>query len=169
MNFFKIPIKGEQFQKAYLVYIVKVTRTEKGSFYYVGQTGDRNHKTARPAFRRLAAHLCDQGHSTENQIYRALAQKVLRHDVKEKKKFEDNVKIEMSDFLMQSEIELFAYAIKTYNKAPSTHDHHCDRKYVELIEKDIINYFREKYGDYHLLDIKLPPVNTGSTQAEAQK
>lgn len=71
-----LELQGEQFRRAYLLYIVEICHG-KEKYYYVGQTGDNRYITARPAFRRLAAHFEDTGNSTQNQVYRYIVGTIL--------------------------------------------------------------------------------------------
>ena len=128
-DFFKIEIDGRQFKAAYLVYIVKITSQNLGNFYYVGQTGDRNYVTARPAFRRLAGHLSDQGSSTENQIYRQIAFKILRIDAASAKNtFDKKTKDAVSDFLSSCKIEMLVYPLANYSSNTDSDSHKLNRE-----------------------------------------
>ena len=106
MEYFKIQIAGNQFVQAYLIYIIEVLHPDYETHYYVGQTGDRDHRTARPAFRRLSGHLSDQGHSRENQLYRAIISRILGLEQPMTGKFDAEVKSQVSNFLKASTIEM---------------------------------------------------------------
>ena len=45
-----IELPGAQFRRAYLLYVIEICH-EQERYFYVGQTGDNNYLTARPAFR----------------------------------------------------------------------------------------------------------------------
>ena len=75
----KIVIDGkEQFKQAYLIYIIEIDHNNSDKYYYIGQTGDRNYKSARPPFLRLAGHLSTQEKTTENQLYKGIAEQILK-------------------------------------------------------------------------------------------
>jgi hypothetical protein len=160
-DFFKIEIDGRQFKTAYLVYIVKLTSQTHGDFYYVGQTGDRHYMTARPAFRRLAGHLSDQGHSTENQIYRQIAVKILRIDTASAKRpFNQQTKDAVSDFLSNCKIEMFVHPLVNFLSTSDLDSHKSNRQLTEKVENELINYFIKQVGMERLLNKKLPKTKT---------
>lgn len=82
---FTIELKGEQFRRGYLLYIIEI-RHNIDTFYYIGQTGDNHYVTARPAFRRLSGHFEDSGNSTQNQLYKYIASIILGYDEANKKR-----------------------------------------------------------------------------------
>ncbi|MCG6170168.1 hypothetical protein [Leptospira sanjuanensis] len=153
MEYYEIKINGRDFKKSYLIYIVWL-RHDSSEYYYVGQTGDRNHKTARPAFRRLAAHLSDVGKSTENQIYRRIARQILKLEFKDKEKFSEEIKEKVSLFLTTSEINMFAFPIKEFDAKIEDLVHVDNRKYVEDIEKALIKTMVGKFKTSNVLNIK---------------
>jgi hypothetical protein len=159
-EFFKIEIEGRQFKKAYLIYIVKLTSSNLnfGEYYYIGQTGDRNHFTARPAFRRLAGHFSDQGNSTENQIYKAIVSVILNKNYSKGMPFDPDVKNSVTEFLINSTIEMFVYPIKAFSESDSKEDHETNRKNVEKIETELIHHFIETYGKESVLNKKIPKI-----------
>lgn len=160
-DFFKIEIDGRQFKTAYLVYIVKLTSQTLGDFYYVGQTGDRHHLTARPAFRRLAGHLSDQGHSTENQVYRQIAVKILGiENASAKQTFTQQTKDIVSEFLSECKIEMFVHPLAKFVSSANSDSHKSDRQLTEKIENELINYFIRQVGKERLLNKKLPKNET---------
>ena len=154
-DFFKIEIDGKQFNSAYIVYVVKLTSNSHGEYFYVGQTGDRHYKTARPAFRRLAGHLSDQGYSTENQIYRQIAVKILEIDkAKEKRTFDNDIKDAVTKFLTNSKIEMYVHPLATFSSNSDEKKHIENRIMVEKIENELINYFIKHYGINKILNKK---------------
>ena len=64
-----IPIvfNSDWFQSGYFVYVLTISHESKGTYYYVGQTGDRNHNSSRSPFYRLTAHFRPYK-STDNQL-----------------------------------------------------------------------------------------------------
>jgi len=154
MEYFKIQVDRNQFKQSYLIYIIEVVHDVLGTYYYVGQTGDRNHHTARPAFRRLGAHFSDQGHSTENQLYRAIVKKILKVEDYEKGKFENSVKYAVTEFLMPSTISMHAFPIREFSINSSTEDHSLNRKHVEDLENSIIFKMRQRFTEERILNKK---------------
>lgn len=155
MNFFEINIEGKQFEKNYLIYIIKISHSKKGNFYYIGQTGDRHYRTARPAFRRLAGHLSDIGQSTENQVYRQIAEKILEQKIEKNKKFNDNVKNKVSDFLIDSKINMKVFPIIKFDPKIDQEKHIENRRYVENIEKILIEKMVNKNGLERILNKRI--------------
>ena len=154
-EFFKIEIDGQQFKSACLVYIVKVKSEIHGEYFYVGQTGDRYHLSARPAFRRLAGHLSDQGKSTENQIYRQIAVKILQlNGAQLKVKFDIKTKDEVTEFLSKSKVEMYVYPLANFLSNVDPAYHKENRRLTERIENDLINYFNEHFGSEKILNQK---------------
>lgn len=160
-GFFKIEIDGQQFEQAYLVYVVKLSSQNYGDFFYIGQTGDRNYLTARPAFRRLAGHFSDQGHSTENQIYRQIAFKILNIESASKKQtFDKQTKDKVSSFLSNCKIEMFVHPLSKFLLDTNVTNHKSNREFSEIIENELINYFVQLVGESRLLNKKIPKTNT---------
>jgi|GEM_PF-2475044 len=99
MEYFNIEIKGREMRPGYIVYVVQLIHPTFGVYFYVGQTGDRKYTTARPALRRFAGHLSDRGYVTENQVYRAVAVKILGFEEgKNRKAFSKEIKQGVSEF-----------------------------------------------------------------------
>jgi len=154
MEYFTIEIDGQQqFKKSYLLYVVEIENKEKGSYFYVGQTGDRHHLTARPAFRRLAAHLSDQGSSTENRVYRGIAVKILKQDsAKDKGAFSPEIKHLVSEFLTNSKIKMHVFPIQDFLEGISGEDHKIHRDSVENIESNVISGIIRLFGEEKVLN-----------------
>jgi hypothetical protein len=170
MEYFTIEIDGQQqFKKSYLLYVVEIEYKEKDRYFYVGQTGDRHHLTARPAFRRLAAHLSDQGSSTENQVYRGIAVKILKKDsAKEKGAFSTEIKQKVSGFLTNSKIKMHVFPIQDFPEVISGEVHKKHRDSVENIESNVIRMIIELFGDEKILNKKSKDKKVGDDK-EIQK
>ena len=120
MSDFTIELTGQQFRRAYLLYVVEVAHNERGSYYYVGQTGDNRYVTARPAFRRLSGHFQDSGHSTENQVYRYIATRVLGHEEAERREaLTETVKQSVEDLLVGSTVRMHIYRVVSFKHGVS--------------------------------------------------
>ena len=156
MDYFSIDIDGRQFRKSYLIYVVEIIHKNKGQFFYIGQTGDRNYLTARPAFRRLGGHFSDQGHSTENQVYRQIAVKVLELKGAEKRAtFSPTIKKAVSDFLVNSKTKMHVFPIRNFTDEITENQHKENREFVESIEKRVIHKIIDKFGENRILNKKI--------------
>src|SRR5690554_2757169 len=68
----QITIKGSDLKSTYGVYIILIKDAlEIPTHYYIGQTGDAKHISARSAFYRIAAHL-GYSKSTQNQLFKGI-------------------------------------------------------------------------------------------------
>lgn len=156
-----IKIEGYQFEKNYLLYLIEIDFVNSnGKYFYIGQTGDRNYITARPAFRRLAGHLNDQGWSTENQVYRQIAVKILGIEKAGKRgSFDQLTKNRVNDFLNNSTVKMHYYPIQSFEQNSSLESHREILKRIERIEKELIfEFFNEpKFVDL-ILNKKIPKI-----------
>lgn len=135
-------LKGEHFKRRYLLYIVELSH--KGNqYFYVGQTGDTRVITARPVFRRLAAHLEDRK-STQNQLYQYVAHDILRFPEDEGKKiaFTERAKQAVEEYLVKSNIKMYAYHLESFLPT-TTEEHKKKRRKSQKIEKQAIAVFRK--------------------------
>jgi hypothetical protein len=139
-----IILEGQHFRRQYLLYIIEILNGDDRHFY-VGQTGDHNAVTARPAFRRLAAHLGDRGSSTENQVYRYLAECVIDNPNVNKinKNFNEQTKQEVEDYLVHSTITMYVYGLQEFPPGIEREIHLANVRKVRLFEKMIIALFRK--------------------------
>lgn len=145
MNYYKISIDGKQFEKHYLIYIIQLRHQSK-KYYYVGQTGDRHYKTARPAFRRLAGHLEDQGYSTQNQLYKAIMEQILKRRSEAKGSFSNELKAEVSTYLVQSDIDMYVFPLLQFDEGVDQRLHSQNVLYVETVEKFLIQKLMVQVG-----------------------
>jgi hypothetical protein len=156
MDYFTIQVEGLQFKKSYLIYVIEINHRNNGKYFYIGQTGDRNYRTARPAFRRLAAHFIDQGNSTENQVYRQIAVKILGiESAINRNKFTSDIKQKVSEFLVNSKIIMYAFPIFQYQDNVPSEEHKQNRIKVETLERIIINNFISNHGVDRILNNKI--------------
>lgn len=139
----RIELPGAQFRRAYLLYVIEIChRGER--YFYVGQTGDHNYLTARPAFRRLAGHLDDTGQSTQNQVYRYIAVNIVGHkEAASKISFPEWVKQDVEDFLVDSTVVMHIYEVKPFRPNVSRDDHLTIVKDVILMEQHLMVSFLE--------------------------
>ena len=136
-----IELRGEQFRRAYLLYVMEICHN-KDRYYYIGQTGDNRYKTARPAFRRLSGHLEDTGTSTQNQVYRYIATVILGYRQAAKKKaFHPKIREGVESFLVDSTVRMHVYRVHSFDPAISRSDHRTNVRNVSLLEKHVIRAF----------------------------
>lgn len=134
-----IELPGAQFRRAYLLYVVEVCRKQQ-KFFYIGQTGDNHYVTARPPFRRLSGHLDDSGQSTQNQVYRYIAVKILGYEEAAGKKapFSEELKQAVEDFLVDSTIRMHIYQVCPFTAHVSRANHLSTVRNVSLLERFVI-------------------------------
>ncbi len=138
---FSIELAGEQFRRAYLLYVIEVCNN-RDRYYYIGQTGDNNYITARPAFRRLSGHLEDSGKSTQNQVYRYIANKILEYrEADNQEAFSEKIKQGVEGFLVGSIVHMHIYKVHQFDPAISHSDHLINVRKISLLEKHVIKAF----------------------------
>lgn len=154
MEYYKFTVDGKQFKPGYIIYVIRVCSEERECFYYVGQTGDRKHITARPPFRRLSGHLEELRKSTQNQLYKGIIERVLCIEINRDEKYSAEVKRKVSDFLEKSGVDMHVFSIKEFPESVETEKHKENVRYVEDIEKNLIQLVAKKLGDDVLLNKK---------------
>jgi hypothetical protein len=139
-----LTLEGQHFRRQYLLYIIEITHGDD-YHYYIGQTGDNHYVTARPAFRRLAGHLDDGGSSTENQVYRYLAEKLLgpSNDDNKTKIFNGKTKQLVEDYLVHSTVRMHVYSLQEFPSNIEREAHLTNVRKVRLFEKIVIDLFRK--------------------------
>lgn len=152
-----IELPGAQFRRAYLLYVIEICRDLERHFY-IGQTGDNKYITARPAFRRLSGHLEDRGQSTQNQVYRYIAVKILGYrEADGKAAFSEKIKQAVEDFLVGSSVRMHIYQVHRFNPVVSRASHLTVVKRVSLLEKFVIKAFANS-GKSLMNRMVTPPV-----------
>ena len=121
------------FESGYFVYVITIVHKSKGEYYYVGQTGDRNHNAARSPFYRLMGHFRPYK-STDNQLMVGLVSNGLINLIEGKS---TRICIEEAIFTKVIEVKSDYFKINEFD----TIDHKVKTQYVEAIESEIINYF----------------------------
>ena len=136
-------LTGEHFRRRYLLYVVELSH-EGSKYFYVGQTGDTNVITARPVFRRLAAHLEDRK-STQNQVYQYVAHDILKFPEDEGKKtaFAEGTRQAVEEYLVKSNIKMYAYYLQPFLSSATPEEHKKKRRKTQKIEEQVIAAFRE--------------------------
>ena len=146
MQVYELNLIGEeQLRSMYSIYII-VLKSEHGKYFYIGQTGDRAHITARSPFYRLSGHLGKQNRSTENQIYKGIMDKIL------KIKFDENTYEKVEDYFKKSQLTMYTFPIFDYQYNTTKEKHTEKRQNVEEIESKLINEFLKKYGINRILN-----------------
>lgn len=128
-----ISFKPEWFQSGYYVYVLTVKHEDKGTFYYVGQTGDRKHNSARSPFYRLMGHFSPYK-STDNQLVKGIiANSLICSD------HERSVRVCLEEAFCKGIITVKSdyFRIEQFDKA----EHGIRRKHVEAIEQILIDHF----------------------------
>jgi len=153
MEYFNIEIKGREMRPGYIVYVVQLIHPTFGVYFYVGQTGDRKYTTARPALRRFAGHLSDRGYVTENQVYRAVAVKILGFEEgKNRKAFSKEIKQGVSEFFDRAKTVMHVFPIRDFDFNTTEEQHKVDREYVEMLEGKLLIRLSEIAGRDRVLN-----------------
>ena len=136
-------LTGELFRRWYLLYVVELSH-DSNQYFYVGQTGDRKAKTARPVFRRLAAHLEDR-RSTQNQVYQYVAHEILGfpEDEGKKRAFTEEARRAIEEYLVKSNIKMHAYYLELFISTITQGKHEENRRKSEKIEEQVIDIFHK--------------------------
>lgn len=136
-------LTGELFRRQYLLYIVEISHG-RSNYFYVGQTGDTRVITARPVFRRLAAHLEDRK-STQNQVYQYVAHEILKLPEDEGKKiaFTEGTRQKVEKYLVKSNIKMYAYHLERFRPTFTPEEHKKRRRKTQKMENQVIAVFRE--------------------------
>ena len=133
-----LELSGKHFKRQYLLYIVQLIN-KNDEYYYVGQTGDTRVITARPVFRRLAAHLEDRK-STQNQVYQYIAHNILNVPENEGKKiaFTEKTRQKIEEYLIDCTMKMYAYHLEPFTSEISSDEHHARRRNTLKMEKLVI-------------------------------
>lgn len=138
---FVIELRGEQFKRGYLIYVIDLDH-DTNHYYYIGQTGDRNYVTARPAFRRLSGHFEDRTKSTQNQIYKFIVNNIIAKDENgQSQNYDENIKQAVEDFLVDSNISMHIYKVLPFNPGVNSKDHKLNVNEVVQLERNVIRTF----------------------------
>jgi hypothetical protein len=134
----EIRFNSEWFQSGYYVYVISITHISKGIFYYIGQTGDRNNKSARSPFYRLMGHYNTYGRNnfgTDAQLVKGLVSNGLIEMPSDNKK----ARICIEEAIVNKTVAINAdfFNISDFNIT----DHDAKRKNVEEIEAALIKIF----------------------------
>lgn len=129
----EISFKSEWFQSCYSVYVLTIKHKEN-EYYYIGQTGDRKHLSARSPFYRLMGHYSPyQG--TDTQLVKGLLKYKLIHKPEGK-----SLRVCLEDAFYNKQITVKADYFKIIDFDEM--EHPDKRKFVEKVEQLLIDHFR---------------------------
>jgi hypothetical protein len=140
MENFKITLEGNYLKSVYCVYIIELQHQSDEPLFYIGQTGDNAHKTARPAFRRLVGHLDNLNSSTQNQIYKHIAKKLLgKRDTS--LKYTSTEKAIIEKYFSESVLTMHVYPLENFDYDSTKEEHKRKRQSAQSFEKQVIQLF----------------------------
>ncbi|MDD3877840.1 MAG: hypothetical protein PHT69_14560 [Bacteroidales bacterium] len=133
-----INFNSEWFQSGYYVYVLTIVHIAKGTYYYVGQTGDRNHTSARSPFYRLMGHF--NTYNLRSGTDAQLVSGLIKNDLIEKPSENKKARKCVEEAIVNKTIIITAnyFSISDFNSI----EHSSKRKTVEEIELSLINNFR---------------------------
>jgi hypothetical protein len=146
-------LTGEHFRRRYSLYVIELSH-EGNQYFYVGQTGDTRVITARPVFRRLAAHFEDRK-STQNQLYQYVAHDILKcpEDEGKKRAFTERTRQAVEECLVKSNIRMYVYHLEPF-LSTTAEEHKKRRRKTQKIEKQVIDIFHK--NGKRLMNRKVP-------------
>jgi hypothetical protein len=148
MTVYELNLNGkEQLKSMYSIYVI-VLKNGLNKYFYIGQTGDRKHISARSPFLRLTGHLDKQESSTQNQIYKGIMEKIL------KIKYDDKTYENVEKYFSELYLTMYSFPIYNFQYNASSNEHMEKRRKVEDIENILINEFTKKYGKENILNKK---------------
>lgn len=131
----QIKFNTSWFQTAYYVYVITVIKANKPVFYYVGQTGDRKHITARSPFYRLTSHFRPYN-GTDSQ----LANEIFKSGLLQELNYENNG-YGLEQAFHKKELEIKADYFKLLDFDGNNHS--INRQFSEEVEQLIIRQIPE--------------------------
>ena len=141
-NIVHIPIEfnAEWFQSGYFVYVISVKHDSKGTYYYIGQTGDRFHQSARSPFYRLWGHYnpYNQNSGTDAQLFKSILKLLPKND-----EVSNRIKVERAVNSKEIEIKADYFKIKDIADNVGKEEHKQNRLLTEDIETILIQKFNE--------------------------
>lgn len=128
----EVKFNAEWFESCYSVYVLTIKKGVE-VFYYIGQTGDRKHISARSPFYRLMGHYSPyQG--TDTQLVRGLIKNNLINIMEGK-----SLRVCLEEAFYNKHVEVKADYFKVDDFDGTKHS--TKRILVEQVEQVIINYF----------------------------
>ena len=132
----EIVFNAEWFQSGYFVYVLTIKHQTKGVFYYIGQTGDRNHEAARSPFYRLMGHYSPYA-GTDAQLVKGLRKHELVIEAEGKS---NRVCLEEAFCNKTIEVKANYFNVLEFDNI----DHIDKRKLVENVEQLVIANFAKE-------------------------
>lgn len=132
----KIEFNSEWFQSGYFVYVLVIEHKDNPTFYYIGQTGDRNHHSARSPFYRLMGHFNPYNLKTGTDAQ--LVKGLIKHKLIEVSEGE-SVRVAIERAISSNEIKITAHYFKIFDF--DSEDHKKRRNHTEDIETCLIQMF----------------------------
>lgn len=136
----EISFNPEWFNSGYFVYVIIINHTDKGTYYYVGQTGDRKHQSARSPFYRMMGHYntYNLGSGTDSQLIKGLINQKLITPTKEK-----STRICVEEAIIDGRLQIKSqfFKLDEFNSADTFEIHREKRIFSEQVEQSIINHF----------------------------
>lgn len=155
-----LTIPGAFFRSGYAVYMVEIAhRPTAQTYYYLGQTGDAAHRTARAPFYRMSGHFDYGRHSTQNQIFRGLC-KVL--GVEEDP---ENQREKIEAFLAEAVVRYHVFRLHDFSYQSDKAEHRKRRHTTLAVETALIRKFKERHG-HAILNSKSTSLKREPTETE---
>jgi hypothetical protein len=141
-NIVHIPIEfnAEWFQSGYFVYVISVKHNNTDTYYYIGQTGDRFHQSARSPFYRLWGHYnpYNQKSGTDAQLFKGILKLLPNND-----EVSNRIKVEKAINSKEIEIKADYFKIKDFTEEIGEKEHKQNRLLTENIETILIKKINE--------------------------
>ena len=156
MKVYELSLIGEeQLKSMYSVYVI-VLKYKNKKYFYIGQTGCKSHKIARPPFLRLAGHLGKQESSMQNQIYKGIMEKVLKIE------YDEDTYRKVESCLSKMHLTMYTFPIEDFKYDIDDDKHKENRQKMEEIEKILIIEFKKEYDEANILNIKSGKIKDNS-------
>jgi len=154
MNVYELNLNGKEHLKSmYSIYVI-VLNNNMEKYYYIGQTGDRKHLSARSPFYRLTGHLDKQESSTQNQIYKGIMEKIL------KIKYDKNTYENVENYFENLQLKMYNFPIFEFNYNATNEEHTEKRQIVEVIENILLNELAKIIGKNKIINKKYSSIIT---------
>lgn len=130
LEYVQFKLNSSWFQTAYYFYLLTLYKFNKPVLYYAGQTGDRNHVTARSPFYRLTSHLKPYN-GTDSQLANAIYKAGFLNQFG----YENNgYGLERAFFNKELEVKAAYFKLFDFNGL----EHEANRKFSEDVEQLVI-------------------------------
>lgn len=138
---FTIRLEGTQLKKYYLIFVVEFSYQEQ-KYYYIGNTIDALNINNKRVLNVLSDLLEEANSSTNNHIYRFIAETILGISEKSQNKFDIFTKKRIDNVLANCRIDVHAYPLIELSDAEENKNIHKDNnKQVRTMESAVIGLF----------------------------